>query len=117
MPFARSTTRHARLHQATRFQVESLERRVLLSTAISAFGGAQTAYALKTIDRFNANATGMSPYAVTMDATGNLFGLSSAGGAYGYGAVFELAHGSSVITSIASFTGPVNDYRSALLLD
>jgi hypothetical protein len=42
MSFARSNSRQARLRQAARFRVETLERRVLLSSAIAAFGAQQT---------------------------------------------------------------------------
>jgi hypothetical protein len=41
MSFARSISRQARLRQAARFQVENLERRVLLSSAIAAFNPQQ----------------------------------------------------------------------------
>jgi hypothetical protein len=40
--FARLTARAERLRQAANFQVENLERRVLLSSAIAAFGAQQT---------------------------------------------------------------------------
>jgi hypothetical protein len=42
MSFARSMARRKRLRAAANFQVEGLERRVLLSTAIAAFGPQQT---------------------------------------------------------------------------
>jgi uncharacterized repeat protein (TIGR03803 family) len=38
-----------------------------------------------------------------MDASGNLYGTTTAGGAYGYGVVYELPHGSSTVTALASF--------------
>ncbi len=38
-----------------------------------------------------------------MDSSGNLYGSTLAGGAYGYGTVFEIAHGSDTITTLASF--------------
>jgi uncharacterized repeat protein (TIGR03803 family) len=49
---------------------------------------------------------GEFPYAGLMiDGSGNLYGTTAAGGADGDGSVFEVAHGSSTITTIASFTG------------
>jgi uncharacterized repeat protein (TIGR03803 family) len=49
-------------------------------------------------------ANGMSPEAsLIMDSSGNLYGTTVAGGANGDGAVFELAKGSSTITTLASF--------------
>jgi uncharacterized repeat protein (TIGR03803 family) len=37
------------------------------------------------------------------DSSGNLFGTTSLGGTSGYGTVFEVAHGSNTITTLASF--------------
>jgi len=42
---------------------------------------------------------------VTFDSSGNLFGTTYQGGAYGYGTVYEIAHGTNTITDLASFTG------------
>jgi uncharacterized repeat protein (TIGR03803 family) len=42
---------------------------------------------------------------LVMDGSGNLYGTTDIGGALGYGTVFELAHGSSTITILASFNG------------
>jgi uncharacterized repeat protein (TIGR03803 family) len=41
----------------------------------------------------------------TLDANGNLFGTANAGGAKGFGTVWELAKGSGFIGTIASFNG------------
>ena len=40
---------------------------------------------------------------LTIDSSGNLFGTTSGGGPGGYGTVFEIAHGDTAITTIASF--------------
>jgi len=46
-----------------------------------------------------------SPHAgVTFDSSGNLFGTAPAGGASGYGTVYEIAHGTHTFTDLASFT-------------
>ena len=77
------------------FHLELLESRVLLSN-----------YSLSQIGYFGANATGASPQSTMVaDASGNLYGTTTNGGAYGAGAVFELANGSNQITVLASFDG------------
>ncbi len=49
---------------------------------------------------------GQSPYgSLIEDSSGNLFGTTLGGGASGPGTVFELAKGSSTITTLVSFTG------------
>jgi uncharacterized repeat protein (TIGR03803 family) len=58
-------------------------------TALAAFNGANGSFPLS---------------AATLDASGNLFGTASNGGANGVGAVWELVNRSSTITAIASFT-------------
>jgi uncharacterized repeat protein (TIGR03803 family) len=51
-------------------------------------------------------ANGANPVgSLVMDSSGNLYGEASAGGASGDGTVFELAHGSGTITTLASFNG------------
>ena len=40
-----------------------------------------------------------------MDSSGNLYGTTAGGGANRDGTVFELAHGSSAITTLVSFNG------------
>jgi len=44
-----------------------------------------------------------------MDGSGNLYGTTIGGGAYDEGTVFELAKGSSTITTLASFNKPNED--------
>ena len=49
---------------------------------------------------------GSGPVAgVTFDSSGNLFGTTLYGGASGAGMVYEIAKGSSTLTTLASFTG------------
>ena len=75
--------------------VEPMESRVLLS-----------AYTLSQIGYFGANAAGANPQSTLVaDSSGNLYGTASKGGAYGVGTVFEIANGSSAITTLASFNG------------
>jgi uncharacterized repeat protein (TIGR03803 family) len=60
---------------------------------------------ITTLASFNGT-NGTTPYgALVMDSSGDLFGTTSAGGASNDGTVFELAHGSSTITTLASFSG------------
>ncbi len=71
---------------------------------------AQGSVAPTALASFN-GVNGKVPLAgLIMDSSGNLFGTTSQGGAYGYGTVFELAHGSGTITTLASFNG-VNGAR------
>jgi uncharacterized repeat protein (TIGR03803 family) len=42
---------------------------------------------------------------LVIDATGNLYGTTSQGGASGYGTVFEVAAGSGTVSTLASFNG------------
>jgi uncharacterized repeat protein (TIGR03803 family) len=46
---------------------------------------------------------GAAPYSIIQDSSGNCFGTTESGGAFGYGTVFELPKGSSTITTLASF--------------
>ncbi len=64
--------------------------------------GSSTITALASFNGTN----GEDPYAgVIMDSSGNLYGTTYGGGASGDGTVFELAKGSSTITTLASFNG------------
>ena len=70
--------------------IESLEQRFLLS-----------GYGLNTIVSFG---MGANPHGtLTSDASGNLYGTTYGGGAYGGGTVFKISEGSSTIKTIASF--------------
>jgi uncharacterized repeat protein (TIGR03803 family) len=49
---------------------------------------------------------GANPYGgLTLDGSGNLYGTTYQGGAFGDGTIFELARGSGTITTLASFSG------------
>ena len=54
-----------------------------------------------------------------MDGAGNLYGTTSAGGANGDGTVFEIAEGSGVVTTLATFNGTngKNPVFGPLLMD
>ncbi|HSZ58402.1 MAG TPA: choice-of-anchor tandem repeat GloVer-containing protein [Tepidisphaeraceae bacterium] len=72
------------------FVSERLESRVLLAAAaVSASIGA-----------------GAYPDGgIAVDANGNVFGTTTFGGANGFGTIFEIAHGSRNVTTLASFPG------------
>ncbi len=94
------------------YEIEALEKRVLLSGY-----GAPVALA-----SFGADWSVTSYSGVVPDSTGNLFGTTLYGGAYGGGngdgTVFEVADGSSAMTTLASFNGTNGNNPSAgLLLD
>jgi len=74
---------------------------------------------LTTIASFNGT-NGNNPSSnVTIDANGNLFGTAGGGGANNAGTVWEIAKGSSTITTIASFNGTTNGYspRAGVTID
>jgi uncharacterized repeat protein (TIGR03803 family) len=58
-----------------------------------------------TLASFN-GANGSNPNGgLVRDAQGNLYGTTFSGGAFGQGAVFELATGTGVLTTLVSFNG------------
>jgi uncharacterized repeat protein (TIGR03803 family) len=69
-------------------------------------------YNFQTLASFDANSmvSGNSPFAgLTMDSSGNLFGVTEGGGSAGSGTVFELVNtgsGYSQPVTLATFTGP-----------
>jgi len=84
------TTSPQRRH-AFRPSPEALEARLTLSlTTLASFAGTNGS---------------LPRAAVIMDSSGNLYGAAPFGGAHGSGTVFELAHGSRTITTLASFNG------------
>ncbi len=79
---------------------------------------AQGSNTITTLASFNGG-NGSNPEAgLTEDSNGNFFGTTSGGGANSDGTVFELAQGSSTITTLASFNGAdgVNP-QARLMLD
>jgi uncharacterized repeat protein (TIGR03803 family) len=87
-------TRRAPARQrAPRFRprLETLEARVTPSSGLS------------TLALFN-GANGAEPFAgLIADSSGNLYGTTASGGANGSGTIFEIARGSSTVTTLASF--------------
>lgn len=77
----------------------------LVFLSFPSFGTAAT-YSLTTLVSFN-GANGSSPFSgLTFDASGNLYGTTITGGAYGYGTVFEVAAGTHSLSTLHSFSGP-----------
>ena len=84
-------------HRLSRALAETLERRWLLSSA---------PHTLSQIGYFGANDTGANPRSTLVaDTAGDLFGTTSAGGAYSAGTVFEIPAGTSTLITLASFNG------------
>jgi uncharacterized repeat protein (TIGR03803 family) len=73
---------------------------------------------ITTLTSFN-GANGQYPIgALVMDGSGNLYGATNAGGASGDGTVFEVAHGSGTVTTLASFNGTNGENpEGGLLMD
>jgi uncharacterized repeat protein (TIGR03803 family) len=68
---------------------------------------------------YSSGNTGAAPFAgLVEDSSGNLFGTTSGGGAFQDGTVFEVAQGSSAITTLASFNGADGaDPNTGLVVD
>ncbi len=64
---------------------------------------AQTTMTLNTLASFNESNGSGPEFAMVADSAGNLFGTTERFGAYGFGAVYEVAAGSGAITDLASF--------------
>jgi uncharacterized repeat protein (TIGR03803 family) len=64
------------------------------------------------------SSTGSTPYGgLTIDSAGDLFGTTYSGGTSSNGTVFEIAHGTSTITTLASFnsTNGANPYDTVYI--
>ncbi len=60
---------------------------------------------LSTLASFDAPSGAYPRAALIMDSSGNLYGTTNSGGASSDGTIFELAHGSGTITTLATFNG------------
>ena len=68
---------------------------------------------IQTLASFNWT-SGAFPYDdLTLDGSGNLYGTTAYGGAAGKGTVFEIAHGTKILQTIASFHGDDGAYPLA----
>jgi uncharacterized repeat protein (TIGR03803 family) len=71
----------------------------------SVFELAHGSTAITTLASFD-GANGADPGStLILDSSGNLYGTTTSGGTYNKGTIFELAHGSGTITTLASFNG------------
>jgi uncharacterized repeat protein (TIGR03803 family) len=59
---------------------------------------------IEVLYHFTGGADGKSPISLVIDPSGNLFGTTSAGGAGGYGTLFEIPHGASAPSTLLAFT-------------
>ena len=83
-------------------------------TVFEIAAGSGTITTLATFDRPGSLVFPSGP--VVRDAQGNLFGTTQFGGAFGRGMVFEIAAGSSILTTLASFNGADGNAPGAGLL-
>jgi uncharacterized repeat protein (TIGR03803 family) len=81
------------------------------------FEVAKGSNAITTLASFD-GANGMFPDdGIQIDAQGNLFGTTTAGGDHGQGTVYEIAAGSNTITTLASFDGASGSNPSTELVE
>ncbi len=64
---------------------------------------AETTMTLDTLASFSGSDGSATQSGLIKDSAGDLFGAAPGGGAYGYGAVYEVAAGSGAVTDLASF--------------
>jgi len=88
---ARQKTKQAGLW--ARLEVECLEPRITPS------------YTLSTLATFNGSNGADLLAGLIEDSSGNLFGTTYSGGANNDGTVYEVAHGSGTVTTLATFNG------------
>ncbi len=92
----------------------STASRGLLSNAGSVFEIAHGSSTIATIGTLNTT-TGTNPATgLTQDAHGNLFGMTTFGGANGFGTIFEIAKGTTTIQTLVSFTSAINGGNGGL---
>ena len=73
-----------------------------------------TVVTLASFDGSSSGTTGGNPSSgVTLDSQGNLYGVTSNGGANGYGTVYEIAKGGRTVMTIAAFDGTNGAYPDA----
>src|SRR5262249_36783827 len=63
------------------------------------------AYPVRTLASFNGSVGSGPQGSLVQDSQGDLFGTTELGGTFNQGTVFEIAAGSNVITTLASFDG------------
>ena len=86
--------------------IEAIERRLFLS-----------AYTPSAVTYFGTNPNGSNPLTTLVaDAKGDLFGTTEYGGAANTGTIFEIARGSSALTTLASFDNSKAGFSDAGLI-
>jgi uncharacterized repeat protein (TIGR03803 family) len=96
------------LHLARLQRIAPALGSLALALAAGSCAYAQT-YAISTLTTFTGTANGANPYVdLTLDSSGNLFGTTRYGGANNDGTVFEIAAGTSTLTTIVNFSGNLN---------
>ena len=73
-------------------------------------------YSFQTVATFNPTPLGSTPEtSVVVDAIGNRYGTTSAGGAFGKGTIFEVPAGTSTVQTLLSFNGTNGSLPSGTL--
>jgi uncharacterized repeat protein (TIGR03803 family) len=88
-------------------EIEAIEKRVLMSAA---------AFTLTDLAPFTSSVGHQSEAGLIRDASGNLYGTTTLGGAHNLGTIFKVANGSSAVTTVASFTANSGTYPTADLV-
>ena len=101
LDFLRSQTRRARRRNSA---TASSQRRHSFRPILEALETRLTP-SLTTLASFNGTYGEGSKAGLIMDSSGNLYGTTHGGGTSNEGTIFELAQGSSAITTLASFNG------------
>src|SRR6185437_413895 len=79
--------------------------------------GSGTITVLATILSPSSSPTGYLLNGVVLDATGNLYGASTAGGTFNDGFIYEVAKDSGTITTLATFNGANGETPNGLVID
>ena len=72
---------------------------------------------ITTLHIFNVTDGSFPAAGVLLDSAGDIFGTTSAGGLNNDGTIFEIANGSSTLTTLVSFNGTNGSSPNGLVMD